>query len=286
MGSYLARVRREGCVDVRVSFRIEREEAETIQVRLPPLAEARDGFVYVPAGTAVLGGDEGALDSEAFSERALPEFWIQRCEVTVAQYFEFLNDLDRSDPAHAEARGPREGIAGGSITPRWMRSPERQLVMGVRMRSPDCPILAVSCADAEAYCAWLAERDPDPRWEYGLPTEAEWEKAARGGDGRAFPWGDAFDATFASSKLSAWTSEPLPVGSFPTDESPWGVRDMAGSLREWCAARPGHPLRALRGGSWNVSTEELFHAANRSEERYPDFTDSASGFRVVRRLRR
>jgi len=85
--------------------------------------------------------------------------------------------------------------------------------------------------DARAFARWTATRTNEP---IRLPTEAEWEKAARGVDGRFYPWGDRFDPTFCQMLQSrSWPTQPEPIGTFAADESPYGVRDMAGAIREW-----------------------------------------------------
>ena len=113
------------------------------------------------------------------------------------------------------------------------------------------PIFKVTFDDALGYCQWRSDRDGR---RYRLPTDEEWEKAARGEDARLFPWGSHFDAVFCKNAHSmAERAQPEPVGSYPTDCSPYGVHDMAGGIREWCDSwfdeSNGH--RLVRGGSWN-----------------------------------
>jgi serine/threonine-protein kinase len=93
------------------------------------------------------------------------------------------------------------------------------------------PVILVDWFDARAYCRWRSEREGAT---VRMPTEAEWEKAARGVDGRFYPWGDRFDPTFCHMRESRpYGHQPEPIGSFPTDESPYGIRDLAGGVREW-----------------------------------------------------
>jgi serine/threonine-protein kinase len=113
------------------------------------------------------------------------------------------------------------------------------------------------------YTEWRSKRDGR---EYSLPTEEAWEKAARGVDGRAFVWGDHFDWTFTKGGLSRTErSQPEPVGTFAKDESVYGVRDMAGSIREWTQSWYDEraDTRVVRGGSWNLVGWRHFHCATR-----------------------
>ena len=115
-------------------------------------------------------------------------------------------------------------------------------------------MLGVSWNDAQAYGRWRTEKGEraGERWVYGLPSEKEREKAARGVDGRKFPWGDFFDWSFCKGAHSRpEASKPEPVGRFVRGESPAGAMDMSGSVTEWCdgwftegATRP------MRGGAW------------------------------------
>ena len=108
-------------------------------------------------------------------------------------------------------------------------------------------MVLVSHGDALAYARWLSERTAQ-RWR--LPTEAEWEKATRGGDGRRFPWGDAFHP----DRLNSHDQGPfdtVPVGTFPTGASPFGILDGAGQVYEWTATRVGGARAIVKGGSWD-----------------------------------
>lgn len=180
------------------------------------------GFVRVPAGPFVMGSDP-ATDSLAFDNERwahtggsalveIPEYFIGRFPVTVAQFRVFVEETDhRIDP--------------GALQP-----------------PADHPVAFVSWPDAVAYARWLEEKlrgwpDTPPvianvldgGWRITLPTEAEWEKAARGTDGRIFPWGDEPRRDRANF-LGRGTS---PVGSFACPECPYGLADMSGNVWEW-----------------------------------------------------
>jgi formylglycine-generating enzyme required for sulfatase activity len=109
------------------------------------------------------------------------------------------------------------------------------------------PVVLVSQADAIAYAAWLSQRT-GRTWR--LPTEAEWEKAARGTDGRHFPWGDEFDPARLNSH-DAGPFDTVPVGGFPAGESPFGTLDAAGQVYEWTTTAAGQGRAIVKGGSWD-----------------------------------
>lgn len=128
------------------------------------------------------------------------------------------------------------------------------------------------------------------KWEFLLPSEDEWEKAARGADSRFFAWGDEFDPTFCRMESSrAGEQEELdsePFGLFPVDESPFGLRDMSGGMAEWTRtlAGPQGEWRILKGGSWGA-TPPLCRVAYRLES-VPESVDDFLGLRLAaRRIR-
>jgi formylglycine-generating enzyme required for sulfatase activity len=111
----------------------------------------------------------------------------------------------------------------------------------------DHPVVLVSYADARAYAEWLSELTGQT-WR--LPSEAEWEKAARGTDGRRFPWGNFWNPRVLNSN-DAGPFDTLPVGSFPKGASPFGMLDPAGQVFEWTATSAGPGRRVVKGGSWD-----------------------------------
>jgi formylglycine-generating enzyme required for sulfatase activity len=125
---------------------------------------------------------------------------------------------------------------------------------------PSQPVVGISWYEALAYCRWLSAQSGK---QYRLPTEAEWEKAARGTDGRRYPWGNTWDPTLCNNS-EIGPSKTTPVGEYPKGESPYGVEELVGQIWEWCnskyAAYPysfdereneeSDDVRVLRGGSW------------------------------------
>ena len=133
------------------------------------------------------------------------------------------------------------------------------------------PVVLVSHADVAAYCAWRGAR---------LPSEAEWEKAARGTDGRYFPWGDMFDADRLNSE-DGGPFDTVPVGQYPDGQSPYGVLDMAGQVFEWTSTpfRKESPRYVVKGGSWDD-----FPGVTRSAARHgrpPELKHILIGFRCA-----
>ncbi len=176
-----------------------------------------------------------------------------------------------------------------------------------RYTVPNLPVIGVCWYEAQAYAAWLTEilqaaaRLPAQE-TIQLPTEAEWEKAARGMDARRWPWGNKFNAAYCNS-LEGRVLLPTPVGAYPHGAAPCGALDLAGNVWEWCAdwyaedtyqKRSGQEVvnppgpetgtaRVVRGGSWDVT-----HSYARCAARYrlePDYFGYDAGFRLVRRPR-
>jgi formylglycine-generating enzyme required for sulfatase activity len=152
------------------------------------------------------------------------------------------------------------------------------------------PVADVSWHDARAYCEWLSQKTGRP---YRLPTEAEWEKAARGTDGRVYPWGDEFDTVKCNSDEDHILGT-TPVGQYsPGGDSPYGAADMVGNVWEWCSTlerkypyRPddredldAEGERVLRGGSF-YQDRSVVRCAYRISH-YPDLRLDHFGFRVA-----
>lgn len=141
----------------------------------------------------------------------------------------------------------------------------------------DHPVVLVSHDDALAYAAWLSE-ETGAHWR--LPTEKEWEKAARGPDGRTFPWGDAFDpARLNSADLGPF--DTMPVGSFPAGASPYGLLDAAGQVYEWTDTAAGPGRYIVKGGSWDDKGCGICRPAAR-HGRPEGLKHILIGFRLVR----
>ncbi len=199
----------------------------------------------------MIGGD--TLNPAAGPRRVeiVADFAIATYPVTFGQYLDFINDLARMSPAAARSRVPRRQDGNVLL---WVQGPDGLFSLpdsnaeGVRMRHPACPVTHISWHDAMAYCSWLARRIGLP---LRLPTSIEWEKAARGMDGRVYPWGSRFDPSSCKmSESRATAPQPEPIGTFRMDSSPYGVRDMAGGVGEWCsgwfdAKRSQQPLRGM-----------------------------------------
>jgi len=271
-GSYLVRLTASGYAPATLSVVIERGGTWKLHEPVPliPEADASPDFIYVPAGPFHVGGDPESRSQLPRGTRRLPGFLIGRRPVTMGEYLEFLDALHGSDCDDAYARTPRKSGTIDSSRPSYFERPpprgnyvlpqedEEGMTWDARW-----PAFGISCEDARAYIAWRSGKDGR---EYRLPREVEWEKAARGADGRFFPWGNTFDATLCKTLGSRpGRPQPEPVETFPTDVSVYGVRDTAGGVREWCGDPDydGDPSRVpVRGGAWNAA-RRLARAANR-----------------------
>jgi serine/threonine-protein kinase len=229
-GSYLVQA-----ANVRVPVVIE--PGVHTRVRVPMLVPD-PGFVAIAAGSFRSGGDPTAPGALRETTVHLHAFAIRRFPVTNAEYLAWLATLPAADRArHVPRRLPDGG---------WFWDPETlALPSGDPLFHPDAPVVAISYDDAIRFCS-------DHGWR--LPTELEWEKAGRGVDGRIFPWGNRFDATFCNMRDSRADGPcPQSVGVFSADESPYGVRDMAGGSRDWTSSVWAGNMRIVRGGAWNVT---------------------------------
>ncbi len=282
MGSYLLVMRLHGYRDTR--FPVLMGRGETRRIRIPLLREdqAGRGLIHVPGGSFVLGGDVNAPGSWPRSLKQVDDFLIARFPVSVGEFLQFLRSVGAKDEELAFDCCPRPHPAG---TPAWPMGPDGRFSLpegdgpGGRLDIRRT-LGGVNIATAEQYAAWKSELDGGV--EYRLPSEVEWEKAARGADGRFFPWGDRFDPTFCKMRLSrAGPPRPESIGTFTVDASPYDVRDLAGTCREWTTseAEPDD-FAVIRGGSWNSPAEDC-----RAARRCPEAVDYQSidvGFRLVR----
>ncbi len=250
----------------------------------------------VPAGPFIAGSDreerEAAyrLDEAAYGHSVtrrqrwyererprgpveVPAFAITRTPITNAQYAAFVAatghpapDVDRETwrsygLIHPYARTRRHAWRDGRPPP----------------GREDHPVVLVSHADARAYAAWLS-RKTGAVWR--LPDELEWEKAARGTDGRRFPWGDEFDPSRLNS-ADAGPFDTTPVGRYPLGVGPYGLLDAAGEVYEWTATPDGPGRYVVKGGSWDDKGCGICRPAAR-HSRPGTLKHILIGFRLVR----
>jgi formylglycine-generating enzyme required for sulfatase activity len=212
----------------------------------PEGVEVPEGMVWVPAGPFIMGG-EGAREGGGTRVVRLDHgFFIGRTPVTNAEYTRFVEATGHKPPEHW----------GGQVPPGELR---------------DHPVVNVSWHDAVAYAEWAGGR---------LPAEEEWEKAARGIDGRRYPWGDGLDP----ARCNSWESgigTTTRVGRYsPEGDSPCDCADAAGNVWEWTASesRPGSGRRVLRGGAF-VDAERVVRCAYRWRD-FPSYRYWYGGFRL------
>jgi len=234
----------------------------------------------VPAGEFIMGG-EGKYDGKPQHTLNLPySYKAAKYPITNAQYELFVEDKGYTTQRYWTAAG-------------WAWKEERKRTTAGYNRDPfnlaNHPVVGVSWYEAVAYCRWLTEVLRDcgelaEGWQIRLPTEAEWEKAARGTDGRTYPWGEGFDVEKANGEATEVKSTNA-VGIFPYGASPYGCHEMAGNVWEWCATKvegswsdrkyklypypyqvenewtadylEGEYFRTLRGGAWFDVTDDL-----------------------------
>ena len=257
---------------------------------------APPAVVEIPAGSYIAGSDRAEremayrLDEAAYGHsrtrewrwyenepergpRSTEAYAITRTQITNSQYAAFVAATGHPGPdvnpetwasyrlVHPYERTRRHAWASGRPPPGREKH----------------PVVMVSHADARAYAAWLSG-ETGRTWR--LPDESEWEKAARGTEGRSFPWGDAWDAGLANTH-DRGPFDTLPAGSFPAGASPYGLLDAAGQVFEWTAT-PGREGRFIvKGGSWDDSGCGICRPAAR-HGRPAAIKHILIGFRLVR----
>ncbi len=235
-----------------------REEAERyvglLKAGKEPTARP-EGMVEVPAGRFFMGCNE-KVDHECYGDEKpgktieLPTFFIDRTEVTVDQYAACVKDGRCSEPN-----------TGGSCT--WKAAGKE-----------DHPVNCVDWEQARTYCTWAKKR---------LPKEAEWEKAARGADGRKYPWGNENPGRTRANLGGDEDGFGMtsPVGEFPSGASPYGALDMSGNVWEWTDDWYDiGKTRPLRGGAWN-KVPRLARASYRNNFFRPSARRDIIGFRCA-----
>jgi formylglycine-generating enzyme required for sulfatase activity len=252
--------------------------------------------VEIPHGPFIAGSDRAerelayALDERAYGSSVTREqrwyegermretartgaYAIMATPVTNRQYAAFVAESGHRAPG--VDRGTWEGY--GLVHPFERTRRHAWVSAKPPAGREDHPVVLVSRADAIAYARWLSRKTGE-RWR--LPSELEWEKAARGADGRIFPWGDAFDPARLNSH-DAGPFDTTPAGAYPGGASPYGLLDAAGQVYEWTAtlAAPGRAI--VKGGSWDDKGCGVCRPAAR-HARPVDLKHILIGFRLVR----
>ncbi len=316
-GSWLLEIRREPGADgvVRYPIQIDRGEhwdgvppgaSEPHAIWLPENSELLRGENYVPAGWFSAGGDPEALDGIQRRRFWCDGMTVMTHPVTNSQYLEFLNSLvDQGQHELADRFQPRKEVAYDSA-PVYLGGRGKKYSLDSSEPRPafrydaNAPVVGVEWWGACAYAKWYSDLT-NRRW--GLLHEFEWEKAARGVDGRCFPWGDHLDPSYACMRNSH-AGEPgrADVDDYPIDRSPYEVRGLGGNVKDWCAngfqlgklgsgadrvprnhiAASSEGYRAARGGSW-ANREAGCRIASRFGEP-PTGRSLVLGFRLRRYL--
>ncbi len=310
-GSYLVLLTAPGYREVRYPAAIGRGEhwdgvrpggSAPYPIRLLRDDELGDDDVYVPAGWFIAGGDPHAGEGLPRRRAWLDGFVIRKHPVTNAEYVEFLNALSAEGRAEEALNYcPRQAPGGSMREDSLLAYLLDQRAGRYALREPETdgtlPVVFVDWHAATAYAAYLARRTGLP-WR--LPSELEWEKAARGVDGRFMPWGDHVEPTWACVAGSHPDRQRvMSVNNYLTDVSPYGVRGMAGNVRDWCldrwtlegprvegdivrveAAPDTSSDRLLRGGAW-ISVGDMARLAVRYSAP-PSKRHGVLGFRLAR----
>lgn len=250
-------------------------------------------WISIPAGTFLMGStsetaeaayedarlrssmlERHTFEAESPQHRVyLDAYEISRYEITNAQYHAFVEATDRPTP-----RGHNSEETWADET----------------LNDDTQPVVGVTWFDAQAFAEWIGG---------SLPTEAQWERAARGAEGRIYPWGNAPPKARQHANFARRYNRPMPVGQFPKGESPDGIADLAGNVWEWCLDEysptvyqqssrdvPQNPMhlrfrdvlraRIIRGGAWDVGS--VFLRSSLRFKFYPLDSTHTIGFRVIR----
>ena len=298
MGSYLVRLVKPGHHEVVYPVHIARNalwegrdpDGLLRPITIPKSEDIRANECFVPAGWFIAGGDSEAVQGLSRRRIWLDDFVIQRHPVTHVEYLQFLNSLiDAGREAEAQQYMPAQRSPQGTLT----TSGYGQNQLGYFELRPDAdgqisqgnwPVVMIDRHCAEAYAEWLQSQSTR-RWT--LPTELEWEKAARGVDGRWYPWGNGFDASYCCMHAShIGPAKPAEVTDFPFDASVYGVRGMGGNVRDLTRSQwrvdwdePEEEMLVVRGGNHRLSEQAIRAASRVSQD--PQHRHLRVGFRLV-----
>ena len=252
---------------------------------LPPLPT----LIHIPAGPFLMGSSDADThavgDEKPQHTMTLPDFWIGKTPVSNAQFRPFVEGDGYRNQAYWTTVG-------------WQWCEQEQIVKpkywdDTQWNRADYPVVGVSWFEAVAYCRWLTAQTGHA---FRLPSEAEWEKAARGPNGWIWPWGNTWEQGRCNS-AEAGLKRTMPVAQYPTGASPYGALDMAGNVWEWVTTKwQSYPYqledewqttyqevgenRMVRGGSW-VDTQKYVRGASRINYRHARTRHDYPGLRVA-----
>jgi formylglycine-generating enzyme required for sulfatase activity len=269
-------------------------------------AASDDEMVLIPAGKFIMGSDKGDaehmggeygnvkplyLDEHPQHTVELPSFYIDRYEVTNGQYVQYVIATGATPPLHWAENGYLLNLRKAQIDQlpidklRKLVSKAFHLDIDTLTMTKEAlvqtidehlaymdrlPVNYVTWSDADQFCSWAGKR---------LPSEAEWEKTARGPNGREFPWGDIWKAGMSDTESEQWDEGVAPVGSYETDKSEYGVYDLTGNVSEWvadCQPYPGsdyksndfgEKFKVVKGAGWGGNGHYTLHLFERSAYR-------------------
>ena len=234
-------------------------------------------MIFIPASSFHMGvphaARDGGRDEYPGHTVFLDPYYIDKYEVTNGRYLEFIKATGHRTPQHPT--NPKRNLWHGGLMPESI---------------VERPVINVDWFDANAYCTWAGKR---------LPTEAEWEKAARGGDDRRFPWGNVEPTDKHLNFNQKWIGERtlMPVGSYDAGKSPYGLYDVAGNVWEWVAdwydplyyetSPPKNPKgpstgthKVIRSSGWQVETPQVRIFTRIKSD--PNDRNESTGFRCAK----
>lgn len=242
----------------------------------PDTVYADEEMVLIPEGAFLMGssdkdgriGKSVGVDEIPQHSVNLKAYYIDKYEVSNSDYKAFVDTAGYAPP---ESPSDKESYS-------WKGN-------NIPVGQEDVPVTFVNWQDADAYCRWAGKR---------LPTEAEWEKAARGTDGRQWPWGNESRGDACNTKYTV-AGRLLPKGSITGDVSPYGVYDMCGNVAEWTSSfylpytgstlkrgSFGEKFKVARGGSWVMPAFPYSRVSYRANSYSPDYKHRGVGFRCVK----